>query len=128
MDYNIEFDKRPDFLLATITGSNSVENVVAYIDDIVVVCKIRSCEWVLIDDRLDGPRLALDDVFDITADGAQKLLGVFRAIAYVDEKMGEIADFIENVALNRGMPIRTFASFVDAERWLVEQRTVAGSQ
>ena len=124
----IKFENRPEYLLATVTGSNSIDSVSAYIEDIVTECKLSPCNWVLIDEQLEGPRLQLDDVFDVTSVGAQKLLGVFRAVAFVDKEIGEMADFVETVASNRGMPIKTFRSFVDAERWLLERRTAFRNQ
>lgn len=48
-------------------------------------------------------------------------LGIFQAIAYVDPLMGEMAKFAESVAVNRGMPVKAFASVAAAEQWLLTQ-------
>jgi hypothetical protein len=43
-------------------------------------------------------------------------------MAYVDERMGDMANFAETVAVNRGMPVRMFTNVPDAENWLRAQQ------
>ena len=50
-------------------------------------------------------------------------LGIFQAIAYVDPRMGDMAKFAETVAVNRGLPVKSFSSIVDAEHWLLKQNS-----
>lgn len=59
----------------------------------------------------------------MVAEGSMKAIGKFDAIAYVDEKMGQMADFAETVAVNRGMPVAMFDNLGDAEAWLCEQNS-----
>jgi hypothetical protein len=88
--------------------------VAAYLRDVVEECRTRNCFRVLIEERLEGPRLQLMDVFSVAAEGAMMALGVFQTIAYVDERMGKMAEFAETVAVNRGMPVRADI-FMDRE-------------
>ena len=67
-------------------------------------------------------------VFDIVSQGSMKALGKFDAIAFVDEKMGDMSNFAENVAINRGMPIAMFSDVESAEAWIVRQTDDADSQ
>ena len=92
-----------------------------YLDDIKRECETQDCYSVLIEERLDGPRLPTMDVFAIASEGSMKALGVFHAIAYVDQLMGDMADFAEMVAVNRGMPVRFFRNVEAAEKWLGAQ-------
>lgn len=121
MDYELTFEDRGSFLYVRVRGSNSPNAVAGYLADVVEECKRRDCRHVLIDERLEGPRLGVNEVFDVAAEGAMKAVGVLDALAYVDPKMGSMADFAESVALNRGMPVRTFASIDAAEAWLLRQ-------
>ena len=52
--------------------------------------------------------------------------GNFDAVAYVDEKMGELMKFGEDVAVNRGMPLAAFDNLDDATRWLLAQKEGSG--
>jgi hypothetical protein len=123
--YNVTFEQRSDFLHARVSGTNSRESVVGYMEDVLQECKKRDCFRVLIEERLEGPRLQAMDVFTISSEGSMKVLGIFEAIAYVDEAMGELREFVETVAVNRGLPMAAFATVAEAEGWL--ERHAAGT-
>ena len=123
MPYEISFSDQPGYIHALVTGDNSRESVVNYMGEIVRECTDKDCFRVLIEERLEGPRLQAMDVFTISSEGSMKVLGVFEAIAYVDEKMGEMRDFVETVAVNRGLPIATFSTLSEAEIWLGQQQS-----
>ena len=55
-----------------------------YLKDILRECMARSCFRVLIEERLEGPRLEILDVFEIAAEGSNEANGMLEAIAYVD--------------------------------------------
>ena len=118
MSYEITIKRRPAYLFIEVTGTNSTETVQAYLADVLAACEEHDCHQVLIHERLTGPRLKADDVFDLASEGAMKSLGIFQAIAYVDEQMGDMSYFLETVAINRGMPIKVFRTVAHAEHWL----------
>jgi hypothetical protein len=120
--YHLSFERHPDYLHATVTGTNSVGAVMQYLDDVRQECIRQNCYRVLIEERLEGPRLPAMDVFSIASEGAMKALGIFHAIAYVDERMGDMGTFAETVAVNRGMPVRVFSNVAAAEHWLRAQK------
>ena len=119
MTYEVRIERLPRYLHATVTGTNSVAAVSGYLDDIAEACEKQVCFRVLIHEQLEGERLGWDEVFSIASEGAMKSMGMFHAIAYVDEQMGDMSHFAETVALNRGMPVRTFDNVADAEKWLL---------
>jgi hypothetical protein len=123
LSYEISFSDHPDYIHALVTGENSRESVVGYMEDVLRECKDRNYFRLLIEERLEGPRLEAMDVFTISSEGSMKVLGLFEAIAYVDENMGEMRDFVETVAVNRGLPIATFATIPEAELWLGQQQS-----
>lgn len=126
MSYEIAFDKRPGFLYARITGTNTPDTIVSYLQDVVEKCTETDCFLVLIHECLDGPRLTFTELFETISDVSVRVLGKFDAVAYVDEKMGELMEIGEDVAVNRGMPLAAFNNLDDATRWLLEQEEDSG--
>lgn len=118
--YKLSITHKPRYLHATVTGLNSKENVMHYLEDVFRECEDRGCTRLLIEERLEGPRIGTFDVFQIAAEGADRVRGHFKAIAYVDvNAQGDLMRFAETVAVNRGMPVKVFASVSDAEKWLM---------
>jgi hypothetical protein len=123
MSYEISFVQKPDYLHVTVTGQNSKENVTAYLAEMRVECRKRDCFRILIEERLEGERLDAMEVFTIASEGSMSALGEFEVIAYVDVFAGDLLEFTETVALNRGMPIAVFSSVEDAKQWLRHQKS-----
>jgi len=117
------FIEKPAFLHATVTGTNSKENVMRYLEDIRRECAERGCRRLLIEERLEGPRLRTMSVFDVVSEASGRASRFFEAIAYVDVSAeGDLMKFAESVAANRGVPVMMFPSVDEAEKWLVGQR------
>ena len=83
MTYKITFDENPTYVHATVTGINGRETVERYMADILNECVRRDCYRILVDERLEGPRLDGMEVFSIVSEGSASALGKL-AIAYVD--------------------------------------------
>lgn len=115
----LQFDDRLNYLFVRVSGANTPENVADYLMRVLEECQRLGHSRVLIDENLDGPRLSVDEIFMIAAEGASNALGVFDAIAFVDEQAGDNSYFTETVAVNRGMPIRAFSNVGEAESWLL---------
>lgn len=121
MSYKVTFEDKPTYIHVTVTGSNSYETVSRYMSDIYEECRKQDCFRVLIEERLDGPRLDGMEIFSLASEGSAKWPGKFEAVAYIDENMGDMAQFAETVAVNRGMPVSTFNNVDDAKNWLSRQ-------
>jgi hypothetical protein len=122
MSYQLTMIQKPAYLHAVVTGLNNKENVMHYLEEIFRECKKQGCYQVLIEERLEGPRFKTMKVFNIASEGSINAHGYFKAIAYVDVNAeGDLMKFAETVALNRGMPVRVFASVADAEKWLLAE-------
>jgi hypothetical protein len=120
MTYALTIDQKPTYLHAIVTGRNSREHVARYLEAILQECMARRCCRVLIEERLEGPRLGTFDVFKIASEGSSQALRKFQAIAYVDVNAeGDLMQFAETVAVNRALPVRVFATVADAEQWLL---------
>lgn len=120
MPYKLSLARKSSYLHAVVTGDNSRENVASYFDEIRRECIARNCFRVLIEERLEGPRLGATDIFRIVSDSGNRARGVLQAIAYVDlnAENGQM-DFAETVAVNRGVPARVFPTVAAAEKWLL---------
>jgi hypothetical protein len=122
MSYKLTITKKPTYLHIIVTGQLSEENVLRYFEEIHRECTASNCFRILIEENLDGPRLSVIKVFELVLKESNKSRGLFEAIAYVDvNAMGDSMKFIENVAVNHGLPARVFSTVVDAEKWLLNK-------
>jgi len=94
--------------------------VTRYLEEIRDECIARNCFRVLVEERLEGPRLGTMDVFLIVLEGSSKARGTVKEIAYVDVNAeGDLMQFAESVAVNRGVRVSVFSTVADAESWLL---------
>ncbi len=122
MTYKLTIDQKPTYLHMIVTGRNSRENVVQYMEDVIRECTARNCGRVLIEERLEGTRLRTLDVYDIVSQGAKRFVGMLEAMAYVDvNAKGSLMHFAEDVAANRGIPVKVFSTVDEAENWLLHK-------
>ena len=121
MNYELRFREEPTYLHAIVTGRNTKENVAAYMDEVLSECQARRSSRVLIEERLEGPRLQTLDVFQVASEGSSRAFGKLKAVAYVDvHAAGDLMRFAETVAVNRAMPVTVFQTVADARKWLLE--------
>lgn len=120
MSYHMSIEAKPGYLHFIVSGDNTRENVVRYMEEVVRECTLRQCFRALIEERLQGPRLGTLDVFEMVSAGSNRFLRTLRAMAYVDinARSQEMMQFAENVAVNRAFPVRVFPTVTAAERWL----------
>jgi hypothetical protein len=120
VSYQLTVEAKPGYLHVTVAGDNTRETVSRYMEEVVRECTLRQCFRVLIEERLEGPRLGTLDVFEMVATGSSRFLRTLKAMAYVDvnARNQEMMQFAENVAVNRAFPVRVFPTVVAAERWL----------
>ena len=119
MGFTVTFTQKATYLHAVIAGENSAENVRDYLRQIQQECKTRKCLRVLVEERLEGPRLGIVDVYRVVSEGTVRALGQIEAIAYVDvNSEGDLMKFAEDVAIHGFLRIAVFSSVPDAELWL----------
>ncbi len=125
MKHELTIYEKSGYLHAVVTGRNSRETVQRYLEELLAECMARGCFRVLLEERLEGPRLGLMDVFQIAAKGSIDAGGKFKAFAYVDvNAQGDSMQFAETVAVNRRMPVAVFSNVAEAEQWLLNQGRV----
>lgn len=122
MSYKLTYIQEPEYIHVVVTGLNTRENVARYLEETQNECTSRGCTRVLIEERLEGPRLGPVDVFELAAEASDRAVGKFDAIAYVDVNAKDnMMEFAETVAVNRFLPVRVFFSVSDAEKWLLRE-------
>jgi len=122
MSYKVTYDRRLTYIHALVTGTNTAATISQYVSDLRDECDKQDCYRVLVEEKLDGPRLTEMEIFALISDVSPDALGFFKAFAYVDEKQAfDISRFTETVAVNRGIPIAVFSSVADAKNWLRHQ-------
>ena len=120
MTYELTITQKPGYLHAVVSGENTRESVVRYLEEVIRECTLRQCFRVLIEERLEGPRFSTLEIFEVVSTGATRFLGAVTAMAYVDvnAQSEEMLRFAENVAVNRASPVKIFSTVAAAERWL----------
>jgi len=122
MSYKLTIRQKPAYLHFIVTGRNSKENVMRYLAEIRAECMARSCSRVLVEERLEGPRVGAMDAFQIASEGSSKATGSYQAFAYVDVNGdGDLMRFAETVAVNRALPVAVFSTVADAKKWLLNE-------
>ncbi|MGA9116077.1 MAG: hypothetical protein WB626_04820 [Bacteroidota bacterium] len=122
MAYAVSFERKPGYMHAVITGRNSAETITGYIQDLIRECTAQSCNRLLVEERLEGPRLGTFDVFKLAELASTEARGLFKAVAYVDVNAhGDLMQFASTVAVNRLLPLFNFSTVAEAEHWLREE-------
>lgn len=131
MAYELKIEQKPGFLHCVVTGRNTAENVTGYMQQVMQECATRRCPRLLIEERLEGPRLGTMEVYSMVSSGAKRFHGLLEALAYVDVNADAgVMRFAEDVAVNRGIPVKVFGTVEGAEKWLQQltRATASGSQ
>jgi len=120
VSYKLKITPKPTYLHVVVTGPNKPDTVKRYVEGVRRQCQAQKCFRVLIEERLEGPRLGTMDVFQLTSEESSRSQGFFEALAYVDvNAQGDLMKFAETVAVNRGVPMAVFATVGEAEQWLL---------
>lgn len=121
VDYRCAVEPRPRYLHLSVTGQNTTANVRRILSDMLAACAQHGCSRVLLEEHLSGPSLGMVEAFEIVSEGSATARAVVQQIAYVDtnpEHDSSLLDFVETVAVNRGVRVRVFATVREAEAWL----------
>jgi len=121
VSYQLKIEQQAGYLHFIVSGRNTTENVTRYMQEVIRECAARKCSRVLIEERLEGPRLGTMEVFSMVTSGAKRYQGMLEALAFVDlNAEGGVMRFAEDVAVNRGIPVRVFRTLDGAQQWLAK--------
>ena len=84
MPHTLTVEPKGSYLHCVVRGENGRETVLAYFAEIREQCRIRDCYRVLVEERLTGPRLTLEELFQVAAEAQAQAGATFEILAYVD--------------------------------------------
>ncbi|HXY70825.1 MAG TPA: hypothetical protein VEH62_15390 [Gemmatimonadales bacterium] len=123
MAYDLRLEFRGDYLVASVSGDNTPQDVREYLAEIRAACETRGCSRVLVEENLSGPSLGTMDIYGIAEGAGRNAAGAITRIAYLDvnpEHATRDMEFAANVAANRGLNVRVFTDRREAAEWLSE--------
>jgi hypothetical protein len=122
--YKLSIERHSTYLHATVLGDNTPNTVLRYMKGIAAECLRAEIFNVLIVVNLDGPGISMLEVYKVIASSSDSAVGLGMHVAYVDlNLLHSEANMLlaENVAMTRGIPVRTFRDVEQARDWLIEQ-------
>lgn len=120
MRYAFESELRDGYLHIRVRGRNDAPTVHRYLRDVLAACNRESCPNVLIEEMLEGPRMAVGDIFKIITERSGDFRPNMRLVAFVDVNAETMTNmkFAETVAVNRGVTVGAFPEVAEAEKWM----------
>lgn len=118
--YAIEFEHRPKYLYAFITGKeDSLEITRSYWLEMLEECRQHGFDKLLVEEALEK-RLSMTEIYEFASEYSQ--MGFHKIlVAFVDRYPAhqKLNRFGEMVATNRGGRVRIFDTISDAKQWLL---------
>lgn len=122
MDFQITAIQKPTYTHFIIEGENTTENTLRYLREIYKECTANNYRYILIEERFEGKFLGVTNLYDIMSTASQEGFGFFKAIAFVDSSaQSNDLKFIEDLAINRSLPVHSFPTVEKAEKWLTNK-------
>jgi hypothetical protein len=112
-------ESKGSYLHFTVRGQNGRDTVLAYFQAIRDACRARDCYRVLVEERLEGPRLPPQELLQLMGEVASWAGATFEALAYVD--VNAVADTVQRFAprvVEPGAAVGVFATVAEAGQWL----------
>ena len=124
MNYQLSIEERAGYLYASVSGTNSAENVRAYFIEVGYACRRLHQPNVLVAPKLVGDRLSMIEVYKTVSAASDRGVDSGMRIAYVDANLSQYLEKLhlaENVAALRGIDLRIFRNVATAEGWLLKR-------
>ncbi len=121
MAYTMEVMHKGDYLHVRVTGDNTPEDVVAYLERIRKICAEHKLSKVLIEENLAGPQFTTLDVYDVVSAVSRGVAPAIRYVAFADTNPAHDfahIEFAETVAVNRGVNVKVFRDVPSATAWI----------
>jgi len=124
MSYTIDFINADNFLHILVQGKESYANSLEYSQTIIRHCETTGERNILLEEKLKG-ELSVFEIYRISTYLIKILFSknLILNIAYLDETQAHTIKnyFAENVFVNRGVNVKFFRVYNDAEKWLTAQ-------
>jgi hypothetical protein len=120
--YQISIEQRPNYVYVTVTGESSTETIRRYVREVREACVRLGVLKVLAVVNLHGPGVSMLDLYKVISEGSDESAGIGLRAAYVELnpiRSDANMQMAENVAMTRGIAVRTFRDVAAAEAWLL---------
>ena len=100
-------------------GVNASTTVLEYFKEIRAACRARDCYRVIVEERLEGPRLPMTELHQLMTEVAALAGATFEVLAYVD--VNAESDSVQRLAVQvvqPGASVGVFTTVLEAERWM----------
>lgn len=118
--YKIEFDQRPKYLYAFVSGRHdNIENARKCWLDILDACHKFEADKLLVEENIEG-NISMEEMYKLSSEfpsmGFRNIL-----VAFVDRHLShqKLNRFGEVVATNRGGKVRVFDTVAEAKEWIL---------
>ena len=120
MTLSCTFSDQEDYVLVRVEGTRSKVEGMRLQQEVAQYCQQYGAERILVDSRQVLGKLNIVEWYDLLNFRNPLLQVGLKGFAVV---YGSDVDrqFIENMGLSRGLPLRTFADLTQAEQWLTKQ-------
>lgn len=118
--YKIKFENRPQYLYVYVEGEkNRFEIGKKYWSEILAECQKSNYEKVLVEENISG-NISAAEMYEIATRVSNLGFGNIL-LAFVDCQLEHhtLNRFGELVANNRGLKVKIFNNFTEAEQWLL---------
>jgi hypothetical protein len=116
--YTIEYETRPGYLVARVSGpTDSVKIKLAYLAEVAAECRARGLRKLLIVESLGGV-LPPAEVHKLGPQIPPLVKGLIVAFVDSDPAHHEINRMGESIAVDHGAVGRVFRALKDAEHWI----------
>jgi hypothetical protein len=118
---NIAIEYHQHFIVCRVSGDNTAENVIRYLNEVHDAMEHHRCTKVMVVENLAGRGLGLLQMYTIIRTAKKTILSRPHAIAYIDENPAHelrSMKFAETAALNRFINMRVFTNERQATAWL----------
>ena len=118
--YKITFEHRPEYLYAFVTAERETHEMSEAIwEEILKECSQDKCGKILLEQDIPEIDITYFEKYECVNKLIPELMRIDVAFAdkYVEQL--ELNKFTELVATNRGLTVKVFINFEEAEKWLL---------
>lgn len=118
--YKIEFENRPEYLYAFVTAERETKEMsLAIWEEILQERSRDKCGKILVEQDIPEIDVTYFEKYECVNKLVPELMRI--DVAFVDKyrEQMELNKFTELVATNRGLSVKVFNNFNEAEKWLL---------
>ncbi len=124
MSYQLTIVKQKNYLRCSVSGTNSLHNVVHYLSEVHDAIRDLQCSNVLIEENLAGKSLNLLQMYSVIQFAKKTILSRPHKIAYVDVNAEHNIMHLQltiKSALYHFISVEMFLTIPEAEAWIEQQ-------